>query len=69
MSQPGSTASRSGSAHQTFSADVARVSAIREAAGHAVEFILDANGGWTYDTAAAAIEAFSGWAWHGSNNP
>lgn len=43
-----------------LSADVARVSAIREAAGHAVEFILDANGGWTYDAAAAAIEAFSG---------
>lgn len=43
-----------------LAADVARVRAIRNAAGPEVEFILDANGGWTYDTAAAAIEAFSG---------
>ena len=45
--------------------DVARVRAIRTAAGPEVEFILDANGGWTYDTAAAAIEAFAdmGVAW------
>ena len=43
-----------------LSADVARVGAIRDAAGSEVEFILDANGGWTYDAAAAAIEAFAG---------
>jgi L-alanine-DL-glutamate epimerase-like enolase superfamily enzyme len=41
-------------------ADVARVRAIREAVGPEVEFIVDANGGWTYDTAAAGIEALAG---------
>jgi L-alanine-DL-glutamate epimerase-like enolase superfamily enzyme len=46
-------------------ADVARVRAIRQAIGPDVEFILDANGGWTYDTAAAGIEALAavGVAW------
>lgn len=41
-------------------ADVARVRAIRQAIGPEMEFILDANGGWTYDSAAAGIEALAG---------
>jgi L-Ala-D/L-Glu epimerase len=45
--------------------DVERVRAIRQVIGAEVEFILDANGGWTYDTAAAGIEALAdmGIAW------
>jgi L-alanine-DL-glutamate epimerase-like enolase superfamily enzyme len=48
-----------------MSVDVARVRAIRRAVGPDVVFVVDANGGWTYDTAAEAIDAIAeaGVAW------
>jgi L-alanine-DL-glutamate epimerase-like enolase superfamily enzyme len=39
--------------------DIGRVHTIRQAVGPAIELIVDANGAWTYDTAAAAIDALA----------
>jgi len=46
-------------------ADIARVRAIRRAVGPEVSLVVDVNGGWAYDTAAAAIDALAdlGIAW------
>ncbi|HET7741853.1 MAG TPA: enolase C-terminal domain-like protein [Mycobacterium sp.] len=48
-----------------LSTDIARVQAIRRAVGPDVTLIVDVNGGWSYDTAAAGIEALAdmGVAW------
>lgn len=48
-----------------LSSDVARIQAIRWAVGPDVTLVVDVNGGWNYDTAAAGIEALAelGVAW------
>jgi L-alanine-DL-glutamate epimerase-like enolase superfamily enzyme len=45
--------------------DIARVQAIRRAVGPDVTLVIDVNGGWSYDTAAAGIDALAdmGVAW------
>lgn len=43
-----------------LSTDIARVQAIRRAVGPDVTLIVDVNGGWNYDTAAAGIDALAG---------
>ncbi|MGV9801152.1 mandelate racemase/muconate lactonizing enzyme family protein [Mycobacterium sp. NPDC003449] len=40
--------------------DLARVTAIRRAVGPDVALVVDVNGGWSYDTAAAGIDALTG---------
>ncbi|BDY26701.1 mandelate racemase/muconate lactonizing enzyme family protein [Mycolicibacterium mageritense] len=42
-----------------LSADIARLQAIRAAVGPEVRLVIDANGGWTYDQAAAGIDAIT----------
>ncbi|MFC6718559.1 mandelate racemase/muconate lactonizing enzyme family protein [Natrialbaceae archaeon GCM10025810] len=44
---------------ETVETDVGRVRRVREAVGPSVELRVDANGAWTYDEAAAAIDAFA----------
>ena len=48
-----------------LSTDIARVRAIRRAVGPDVALVVDANGGWSYETAAAGIDALAdvGVAW------
>jgi L-Ala-D/L-Glu epimerase len=40
-------------------ADIARVRAIRQAVGPEVSLVVDVNGGWSYDTAAAGVDALA----------
>lgn len=43
-----------------LSTDIARVQAIRRTVGPEMTLIVDVNGGWSYETAAAGIDALTG---------